>query len=134
MSTAASHFGLAWVAQVVALGLHVTDEALTDFLTVYNPTVRILRARFPFLPLPTFTFGVWLGGLVAAVVLLLALSPAAFAGALWMRPVAAVVGVLMTGNGLLHIGGSVYLRKFLPGTYSAPLLLGAALYLLLSLP
>jgi len=44
------------------------------FLSVYNPTVIALRAKRPWLPFPIFTFGVWLAGLVAAVVLLLCLS------------------------------------------------------------
>jgi hypothetical protein len=108
----------------------VVDEALTGFLDVYNPAVRALRAKLPFLLLPTFTFRVWLGGLVAAVALLFTLSPAACADAAWMHPVAVIVGVVMAGNGLLHMGASAYRRQLLPGTYSAPLLLAAALYLL----
>ena len=63
--------GVAWVGLCVALGIHVADEALTDFLSVYNPAVRAIRSRFPFLPLPTFTFPVWLGGLITVTVLLL---------------------------------------------------------------
>ncbi len=127
-------FGPAWVALCVALAIHVADEALTDFLSVYNPAVRAIRARFPFLPLPTFTFRVWLGGLIAVTVLLFALSPAAFRGEPGMRPGAYVFGLVMAGNGLLHLVGSVYMRKALPGVYSAPLILGAALYLLASVP
>ena len=60
----ARRFGFAWVAMAVVIALHVTDEATTDFLSVYNPAVRAIRARLPFLPLPTFTFGVWLAGLI----------------------------------------------------------------------
>src|SRR5436305_15217210 len=41
--------------------------SLHDALPVYNPAVRSMRARFPFLPLPTFTFRGWLMGLVLAV-------------------------------------------------------------------
>ena len=126
--------GPAWVALCVALAIHVADEALTDFLSVYNPAVRSIRARFPFLPLPTVTFRVWLGGLIAVTVLLFALSSAAFRGEPGMRPAAYVFGLVMAGNGLLHLVGSVYMRKAMPGVYSAPLILGAALYLLASLP
>ena len=126
--------GPAWVALCVALAIHVADEALTDFLSVYNPAVRAIRARFPFLPLPTFTFRVWLGGLLVVTVLLFALSPAAFRGEPGMRPAAYVFGLVMAGNGLLHLVGSVYMRKAMPGVYSAPLILGAALYLLASMP
>src|SRR6266513_2914647 len=130
----ASRFGVAWVTLCIALGIHVADEALSDFLSVYNPAVRAIRARFPFLPLPTFTFRVWLAGLVLAVVVLASLMPFAFWGAGWMRPIAYAFGIVMVGNGLLHLAGSVYLRKAMPGVYSAPLLLAAAVYLLASVP
>ena len=134
LADGASRFGVAWVALCVALAIHVSDEALTDFLSVYNPAVRAIRARFPFLPLPTFTFSVWLGGLIAVTAVLFALSPAAFHGALGLRPAAYLFGIVMAGNGLLHIAGSAYMRKLLPGTYSAPLILAAAIYLLLAVP
>ena len=126
--------GPAWVALCVALAIHVADEALTDFLSVYNPAVGAIRARFPFLPLPTFTFRIWLGGLIVVTVLLFALSPAAFRGEPGMRPAAYVFGLVMAGNGLLHLVGSVFMRKPMPGVYSAPHILGAALYLLASVP
>ena len=129
-----SQFGVAWLALCVALAIHVADEALTDFLAVYNPAVRAIRARFPFLPLPTFTFRVWLTGLVLAVVVLASLTPFAFWGAGWMQPIAYAFGIVMVGNGLLHLAGSVYLRKAMPGVYSAPLLVAAAVYLLVSVP
>lgn len=123
-------FGPAWVGLCVAFGIHAVDEALTDFLSVYNPMVRALRARFPFLPLPTFTFRGWLTGLVLAVIVLASLTPFAYRGAGWMRPVAVAFGIVMVSNGLLHVVGSVYMRRAMPGVYSAPLLLAAAVYLL----
>jgi hypothetical protein len=129
-----THFGLAWVALCVAFAIHVTDEALTDFLSVYNPAVRAIRAKLPFLPLPTFTFRVWLTGLVLAVLVLASLTPFAVRGAPWMQPIAYGFGLIMAGNGLLHLGGSVYMKKAMPGVYSAPLILGAAIYLLASVP
>ncbi len=89
--------------------------------------VRAIRARFPFLPLPTFTFRVWLTGLVLAVGVLASLAPFAIRGAPWMRPIAYAFGIVMAGNGLLHLVGSVYMRKAMPGVYSAPLLLAAAI-------
>ena len=134
MNDSVLHFGPAWVTLCIAFGIHVMDEALTDFLSVYNPMVRAVRARFPFLPLPTFTFRVWLSGLVLAVLVLASLTPFAFGGASWMRPVAYASGLIMAGNGLLHLVGSVYMRKAMPGVYSAPLLLAAAVYLLVSVP
>ena len=132
LAAGASRFGLAWVALCGALAIHVVDEALNDFLSVYNPAVRAIRARFSFLPLPTFTFPVWLGGLITVTILLFALSPAAFRGEPVMRPAAYVFGVVMAGNGLLHLVGSAYMRKAMPGVYSAPVILAAAIYLLAS--
>ena len=134
LAAGASRFGLAWVALCGALAIHVADEALTDFLSVYNPAVRAIRTRFPFLLLPTFTFPVWLGGLITVTILLFALSPAAFRGEPVMRPAAYVFGVVMAGNGLLHLVGSVYMRKAMPGVYSAPIILAAAVYLLAAAP
>ena len=52
----------AWLWLVVALALHVIDEASTGFLDVYNPTVRALRERFGWFPMPEFRFDVWADG------------------------------------------------------------------------
>jgi hypothetical protein len=60
------NLGRAWVALSVTLGAHVADEALTDFLSVYNPLVLAARERFGWFPMPTFTFGIWLAGLILA--------------------------------------------------------------------
>src|ERR1019366_7690732 len=110
------HFGIAWVSFALALALHVTDEATHDFLSTYNPSVRAIRARLPFLPLPTFTFGVWLALLISGIILLLCLSPLAFRGNRWLRvvswPLAIVVGVM---NAALHISSSIYFHRWMPG-------------------
>ena len=128
----APNYAWAWVALCLALALHVTDEALTDFLSVYNPTALAIRQRLPFLPLPTFTFQVWLAGLILAVILLLALSPFAFREAKWIAIPAYMFGVLMLGNGLQHIIGSIYMGRLMPGVYSSPLLVICSVYLLMS--
>ena len=122
----------AWVGLALALGLHVTDEALTGFLPVYNQVVEELRADHPWVPLPTFTFPVWLGGLILGVLLLLALTPVVSRGAQWIRVASVILGVIMTGNALGHLGASVYWGKPAPGVYSSPLLLIAALALLVT--
>ncbi|HEX4573619.1 MAG TPA: HXXEE domain-containing protein [Gemmatimonadales bacterium] len=134
LAAGTSQFGLAWVALCSAFALHVVDEALTDFLSVYNPRVRAIRARLPWLPLPTFTFRVWLGGLIVAVLTLGALSPFAWAPAEWIRPLARVFGVVMLGNGLLHLGAAAYRRRAVPGVASAPLLVAGAIYLWAAIP
>jgi hypothetical protein len=126
------NFGWGWVALSLALACHVTDEALTNFLSVYNPMVLALRQRVPFLILPTFTFRVWLSGLVLGIVLLLALSPFAFRHARWLTIPAYVLGIMMVFNGAQHIVGSVYMTRWMPGVYSSPLLLASSVYLLAS--
>ena len=122
----------AWVGLALALGLHVTDEAVTGFLPIYNQVVEGLRAKHPWVPLPTFTFPVWLGGLILGVLLLLALTPVVSRGARWIRVVSVILGVVMTGNALGHVGASVYWGRLAPGVYSSPLLLIAALALLIT--
>ncbi len=126
----ASRLGWAWVALCLALAVHVADEALTGFLAVYNPLVQAIRQKVPFLPLPVFTFGVWLGGLIAAVIVLLLLSRFAFRGARWIALLAYPFGIFMLFNGLLHCAGSVYFGRLMPGVYSSPLLLAASVHLL----
>ena len=121
--------GRAWIALSLSLALHVFDEAMTDFLSVYNPTVLAIREQFP-LPLPVFTFQIWLSGLIGAVLLLLLLSPFAFRGENWVRILSYPLGILMLGNGFLHIGGSFYVGLAMPGVYSSPLLLASSIYLL----
>ena len=58
--------GRAWILLCLALALHVFDEARTGFLDVYNPTVLAMRERLGWWPMPTFSFGVWLAGLIGA--------------------------------------------------------------------
>ena len=96
-------YGWAWLALCLALTLHITDEALTDFLSVYNPTVLAIRQRLPFLPLPTFNFEVWLSGLIVAVILLLSLAPFAFRQVRWMVAPAYTFAILMFANSIQHI-------------------------------
>jgi uncharacterized membrane protein required for colicin V production len=131
--TSNRRFGMAWITFALAVAVHVTDEAMHDFLSIYNSSVRALRAQLPFLPLPTFSFRIWLALLIAGIFLLLCLSPLAFRDNPWLRtvsrPLGIVVGLL---NATLHIGSSVYFHRWMPGVYSSPLLLLAAIYLLAS--
>jgi hypothetical protein len=126
----------------VALAIHVADEALTGFLSVYNPTVLALRARFGFWPMPTFEFREWLTGLILAIALLGLLSQFAFRNARWIRPIlyfcAVVTGI---ANALGHtvatiLGHTVNTVRFerpAPGFYSSPLLLIVSIYALVQL-
>jgi len=129
----ARSFGYAWVAVALAVALHVTDEATHDFLAFYNPMALWIRSQVPFLPVPVFSFEIWLSGLIAGILLLLALSPLAFKGNRTLRfiayPLAIIVGLF---NAAGHIGGSIYFQRWMPGVYSAPLLLLAAIWLLIA--
>jgi hypothetical protein len=131
-------FGVAWMTLCVGFVLHIVDEALTDILSVYNPTVLALRAQMRWLPLPTFSPKSWLVGMVLVNVFLLLLSPHAFRGARWMRPLAYGFAGIMLLNGIGHVLGtiagqtvaSVRFSRPMSGFYSSPFLLVAALYLL----
>ena len=128
-SSPAATFGTAWLAAVLALALHVADEATHDFLAWYNP--RALRIRqflggFPFPP--TFTFWPWLLALTAAVVLLAALTPLAYAGTSGMRAVAFGLGAVHVANGSLHLVAAIAARRAVPGVWSAPVLLVAGVW------
>jgi hypothetical protein len=118
---------------VAALALHVADEALTDFLSVYNPAVLALREQAPWIPLPTFAFRDWLGGLIAAVLVLFALSPLVYRGSRALRAGAWIFAALMTLNALGHLVGSLAVGHLLPGVTSSPVLLLAAVLLLRAL-
>jgi hypothetical protein len=115
----------------VALVLHVTDEALTDFLSVYNPIATAIRDRFSWSPLPIFTFEVWISRLAVAIVVVFLLTPLAFRGARWLAFLAVPFAVLMMANGLGHIGGSFYMLRFMPGVTSSPVLIVASAALLI---
>lgn len=133
--------GVAWLAFCSALALHVIDEALTGFLSVYNPTILAFRPNGWWFP-PIFEFRTWLTGLILGVTILSALAPFFFQGARWARPFGYLLAV-MTGilNALGHITGtilghtlpSVRFSRPMPGFYSSPILLAASLYLLLQL-
>ena len=122
----------AWLAVTAALAVHVTDETLTDFLPLYNSFVRSARQRLSFFPFPTFTFEVWLSGLVLLVCLLIVLSIPVFDGKRWTMPLCYLLGTIMLFNGLGHVAGSFYLGRLMPGVYSSPLLLASSIWLLVA--
>lgn len=118
----------AWLALTFALALHVADEAWNDFLGFYNPFMMMLRDMLLWQWLPTFQFGEWLAGLIAAILALLIL--ARWAERRWLAWAALPYGLVMFGNGLAHIGMSLYTQRMIPGTISAPLIAGCAVWLL----
>jgi hypothetical protein len=126
--------GWAWVFLTLCLALHVLDEASHDFLSLYNPIALRIRQAVPLLPIPVFTFRLWLTGLIGAIVLLLGLSLFVFKGASWTRGASYVFATIMFLNGCSHILGSIYSSRLLAGTYSAPLLVLASLALIIVVP
>jgi len=137
-SLSASGFGGAWFALCVAFALHIVDEASTGFLSVYNPTVTILRERWSWFPMPVFQFREWLVMLMVICGLLFCLTPVAARGMHGLRPLAWVFAVIMFLNGightlfsiLGHTVAAVTFRRPAPGFYSSPFLLAAALWLM----
>jgi hypothetical protein len=115
---------------VLAFALHVADEALNDFLPLYNSVVGGWRAAYSWVPLPIFTFSGWLTLLIVVLVVLASLTPLFFAGSRGVRPVAWFFGGLMVANALAHFGMSIYMSAFAPGVYSSPVVLIAAITLL----
>lgn len=137
----AGDFGVAWLLLCAALVTHVTDEALTGFLKIYNPTVAAMRERFAWFPMPMLEFREWLIGLIVAVLILLLLAPFAFRNARQLRPLAYIFALLMLANGMGHtlatiLGQTVSTVRFprpAPGFYSSPLLFAGSIYLLVRL-
>jgi hypothetical protein len=133
--------GWAWVLLCAALALHVTDEAMTGFLAVYNPTVLALQASLGWWPMPTFEFRGWLLGLVVVCVVLLALSVFVFQGARWVRGLAYFFAIVMLLNAVGHTLGTIFGRTVAsvtfsrpaPGFWSSPWMAAAAIYLLVEL-
>jgi len=118
-------WALAWLALTAAFALHVADEALTGFLSLYNQIVSAARELYPWLPFPVFTFDGWLTMLVVALIALAALTPLVLRGHVWLRPVAYVYAAVMMANGVGHLSVSAYLGIWAPGSTSSPLLLVA---------
>jgi hypothetical protein len=124
-----------------AIALHVADEATHNFLAVYNPSVVALREHAPWLPLPVFTFRLWITGLTIGIIFLFLLSPFFSRRARWIRPFAYAISILMIGNGLQHILGTIFGRTVssvhfprpMPGFYSSPILICASIYMLIQL-
>lgn len=133
--------GSAWLALCAALALHVTDEALTGFLAVYNPTVLELRSRYLWFPMPVFEFRDWLTGLILLVVILFALSPLFFRNVRWVRPVGYFFAVLNVINALGHTTATIFgqtvasvsFSRPAPGFWSSPFLFAASVWLLVEL-
>ena len=125
-----TRLGPAWRALTLTLAAHVVDEATTDFLSVYNPLVSAARGRWGWFPMPTFTFGTWLTGLIVLVGVLLSLTPWAYRGVASIRVAAYLYAAIMLLNGVGHLAATIYFSQWMPGTTTAPLLIVASVWLL----
>jgi len=130
-------FARAWGVMAWAILIHVLDEAYNNFLVVYNPAAMALTERYPWLPLPVFQFEYWLGGLLAAVFILMALTPVARRESMAILLAGQALALLAAVNGLVHIattiagrfpGGFEFARP-LPGFWSSPILIAASVWL-----
>jgi len=136
--TAARKLAIAWLGLCFALSVHTFDEASTGFLDVYNPTVIALRQRLGFWPMPTLELRDFLTVMTVVLVIVFALTPFAFRGSRWIRPLVFVLAVLMLLNGISHTVATIFGRTVstvhfprpAPGFYSSPLLLIASIYAL----
>lgn len=134
--------GIAWILIWTALALHVADEALNGFLYIYNPTVLALREKLGWWPMPTFTFEVWLAGLITGIGILVPLTPFAVRNARWLRPIFYFCAIVLCianacGHTLATIFGqtvnTVHFSRPAPGFVSSPLLVFVGVYALVQL-
>ena len=126
------NFFYAWIILTVALTLHVLDEALNDFLSIYNPLVALINQRMGFSFFPIFSTTKWLTGLMIGIIILFGFSFFAYREKKWILSLSYFYGVLMLLNGLGHFLGSLYYSKLIAGIYTSPLLLGGSIYLIWS--
>ncbi len=111
------------------MAVHIADEAFTGFLNLWNRTVRGLRERTSWLPIPTFTFVVWISLLALAVIGFLILSRWIGRELRWTIHACYIFAALMFANAVAHLGFSIYKGQWMPGAYTSPLLLAASIHL-----
>jgi len=126
------NFLLAWIFLTAALALHVIDEALNDFLDLYNPLVLSVNNEMGFSFFPVFSFSSWLTALTIGIAFLFALSYFVYRRQKWTIYLGYFYGVLMLINAFGHLIGSLYYSRLIAGVYTAPLLLAGSLYLIWS--
>lgn len=130
MQTQFKKFGIAWLTLSLILLFHIIDEAVNNFLPLYNQTISKIRANTGF-PFPIFAFPGWLTGLIMVDLLLLFLSIYAFKSKRIVIFLAYPFAVIMFLNGCGHVAGSFYFHEWVPGVITAPLLLYGSVNLFL---
>jgi len=134
-------FGPAWLLLCIGFALHVWDEATHHFLEAYNASILAMADRYWWFPKVVWQYREWLVGLLVGIIVCFALTPFAFRGSRWLRPLAYLFATIHFFNGMGHILATVFGRTVstvqfkgvAPGFYTAPLLLLASSYLFWSL-
>jgi hypothetical protein len=81
--------------------------------------------------MPVLTLQSFVGILLCGLAVWLGLAPLAFRRPLWLRVLAVPVALLGgIANGCAHLIASIGYRRFMPGVYTAPLILIAGILLL----
>ncbi len=127
----ANRNAVAWLLLVTSIGLHVLDEAIGGFLPFWNQFVLNMRDRLGFFPAPTFSFVVWLGGLVGAIIIGYCMTLFVARGGKVIQTITLVFGILMVVNAFGHVLGSFYFGEVIAGIWSSPLLLLAAIFVVI---
>lgn len=126
------NFLFAWVFLTLVFALHVLDEALNDFLSLYNPLVSAINEELDVAFFPVFSFANWLTGLIIGIMILLGFSFFARQPKRWIIYLGYIYGMIMLVNGIGHILGSLYYSEWIAGVYTSPLLVIGSVYLLWS--
>lgn len=127
-------WAVAWLILSLVLGVHVAEEAIDGAFALYNDMADWIGVLFPFVQLPAFRYNIWVINLGGTVLALVALTWFVAKRQGPMRLASYVLSVFAVGNAVLHILMSLAVERILPGTLSAPLVLAAALLLLVSIP
>lgn len=123
-----SHYR-AWMLLCAIFAIHITDEASTGFLKLWNPEVLAIRAHHPWMIIPAFSFPVWITLLALAVLGFLVLSVWVRRGLPWTVYASYAFIFLMLSNGLAHLGFSIDQKAWMSGAYTSPLLIAGSVYL-----
>jgi hypothetical protein len=118
---------ISWLILDFCLLGHVIDEALNNFLELYNPIVLKIKESTPLIPLPAFTFKIWIIGLSIGVLILFLLTPLVSNRNKFVIPLIQAFSFLMILNGIGHIIGSIYFSKIIAGMISSPFLIIASI-------
>src|SRR5688500_17409281 len=127
--TIARAHAFAWVYLWAHLAAHVIEEAATGFPGVANAALAAWSRDFG-LPLLQLVYGEWLGALIVVLATLIAMTPWVARGAAWAPAASYIFAGVMIANGVGHLLSPLYLARFLPGQFSSPLMIAAALWLI----